>query len=105
MNPLLTKSQARAMQPLANAVSSSSSLPGYTSALQSELPQQAFLEGGVNCIDREFRDFPSTLAAWKEKPLAEQTVSPVKLITSMPKKIPPNKNAHNLNHVCMYVYI
>ena len=68
--PVLTRSQARARQPLTHAVSSKAGAPGQASTSSSELPQQPSLEGSVSCSDRAFGGHPSTLAVGNESSLA-----------------------------------
>ena len=72
--PVFPRSQASVGQSLAHAASSRAtpSPPGFLSASSSEIPQQPFLEGGVNCGDRAFGGRPSTLAVGKknERPTA-----------------------------------
>ena len=68
--PVLTRSKARARQPLIHVVSCTASPHGWASVSSSELPQQPCLEGGISCSDRAFGGRPSTLAAGNERSMA-----------------------------------
>lgn len=67
---ILTRSEAKDWQPLAQAGSSRANLPGWPLASSSDLPQQSSLEVGVNYSDTAFESRPSNSTVGNERPLA-----------------------------------
>ena len=73
INYFIDISISKIRQPLAHAPSSRARPPAWISASLLEDPQQPSLEGGVNCSNRAFVGYLSTLVVGIERPQAVHT--------------------------------